>query len=257
MATISCVVNCYNGETYLRQALDSIFAQTYKDWEVIFIDNCSSDASAEIAKSYGEKVKYICLDEKLPLYAARNIALDNASGEVVTFLDVDDLWLPDFLQTMYEAIQDGNSFVFCGTSFIDKNNNPLEMKHPSQSLRSTSVNQMLLRNVIPMGGVMVRRDLFLNHRFNPELNIVGDHDMWLMLAVDGHVPVHVGKTLAVCRHHDSNLTLLSPKMVLSEERAHAIQFFKDHGLRYPFIVLYGLKALSRIFLSSRGATRKK
>ena len=91
---VTVLINCYNGERYLKEAIDSVFAQTYSNWEIVFYDNNSNDKSAEIAKSYGDKVIYIKGEETVPLYHARNIAFPHCKGDVIGFLDVDDLWLP-------------------------------------------------------------------------------------------------------------------------------------------------------------------
>ena len=89
---VSIIMNCYNGEQYLKEAIDSIYAQTYNNWEVIFIDNCSTDNSAEIAKSYeDERIKYHKVRKNIPLYAARNIAINKCNGEYIGFLDCDDI----------------------------------------------------------------------------------------------------------------------------------------------------------------------
>ena len=67
--TVSVIMNCLNGEKFLREALDSVFAQTYEDWEIIFWEDVdSSDSSGEIAKSYGTKVRHFKADKKLPLH---------------------------------------------------------------------------------------------------------------------------------------------------------------------------------------------
>ena len=80
-----------NGEKYLKQALLSIFNQTYQNWEIIFIDNCSNDKSSIIAKSFdSKKINYFFLEKKVTLYEARNYALTKCKGEFVSFLDVDD-----------------------------------------------------------------------------------------------------------------------------------------------------------------------
>ncbi|HZY30567.1 MAG TPA: glycosyltransferase, partial [Candidatus Methylomirabilis sp.] len=60
---VSVIMNCLNGERYLREAMDSVFAQTYTDWEIVFWDNASTDASAEIAKGYGDRVRYFRSEE--------------------------------------------------------------------------------------------------------------------------------------------------------------------------------------------------
>lgn len=101
---VSVIVNCYNGENYLKEALDSIYDQTYHNWEIIFFDNCSSDASAEIAKKYDSRLKYIFNQTNVSLGEARHRALNYARGDWIGFLDVDDLWLPAKLETQIEFI---------------------------------------------------------------------------------------------------------------------------------------------------------
>ena len=95
---VSIIMNCLNGEQYLKQALDSVFEQTYDDWEVIFWDNASTDKSATIAKSYGERVRYFKSSVTHPLGKARNLAMKEAMGDFIAFLDCDDIWLPRKLE---------------------------------------------------------------------------------------------------------------------------------------------------------------
>ncbi len=105
MPKISVLMNCYNGEKYLIEAIDSVFTQTYTDWEIVFIDNSSTDNSAEIAKSYGKKIKYYKTEHNIPLGAARNFGLKFCTGEYISFLDTDDIWLPNMLEEQINAIE--------------------------------------------------------------------------------------------------------------------------------------------------------
>ena len=91
-------MNCLNGSEYLKEALDSVMKQTYKNWEVIFWDNASTDDSASIAKSYGEKIKYFCSDSTIKISIARERAFNEASGEYIAILDDDDIWFPQKLE---------------------------------------------------------------------------------------------------------------------------------------------------------------
>jgi len=95
---VSVIMNCLNGEKYLKEAIDSVYAQTYKNWEIIFWDNASTDRSAEIAISYDARLKYFKGDATIPLGAARNKALEQTKGKFVAFLDCDDLWMPEKLE---------------------------------------------------------------------------------------------------------------------------------------------------------------
>ena len=86
---VSILMNCFNGEKYLKQAIDSVLAQTYRNWEIIFWDNQSTDGSAEIFTSYRDsRLKYFYAPEHTRLYEARNCALEKAEGELIAFLDL-------------------------------------------------------------------------------------------------------------------------------------------------------------------------
>ena len=89
---VSIIMNCHNGERFLKEAITSVYDQTYSNWEIIFWDNFSSDKSAEIAMSYDERVKYFFNQNKTSLGEARNLAMNKASGKYVCFLDCDDMY---------------------------------------------------------------------------------------------------------------------------------------------------------------------
>ena len=95
---ISVIVNCFNGEKYLKECINSIIKQTYKNWEVIFWDNLSKDKSKDIFKRFKDKrLKYYKSKTHTTLYKARNLALNKAKGSIITFLDTDDFWHKDKL----------------------------------------------------------------------------------------------------------------------------------------------------------------
>ena len=83
---VSIIMNCYNGQRFLKEAIDSVYQQDYEDWEIIFWDNASEDDSAKIAKSYDKKLKYFLAPSNTSLGEARNIALQKAHGKYIAFL---------------------------------------------------------------------------------------------------------------------------------------------------------------------------
>ena len=101
---VSVIMNCYNGEKYLREAIDSVYAQTYKNWEIIFWDNASTDTSAEITNTYDSKLRYFKGEKTIALGAARNKALEKCSGEYISFLDVDDMWIEEKLELQVQKM---------------------------------------------------------------------------------------------------------------------------------------------------------
>lgn len=113
-------MNCLNGEKFLRQAIDSVYTQTFTDWEIIFFDSGSTDKSIEIASGYGERVKVFRLEQPVPLGRARQEAVDKATGDFLAFLDVDDVWLPFKLQLQYDLMKSGEYDVcYGGVQSID------------------------------------------------------------------------------------------------------------------------------------------
>jgi glycosyltransferase involved in cell wall biosynthesis len=119
---VSIIMNCYNSDRFLREAIESVYKQTYPNWEIIFWDNASTDDSANIAKSYDDRIKYHLAPETTPLGEARNLALKKASGEYIAFLDCDDVYMADKLEQQVGLMQ-SKGYVMCygSVAIIDEN----------------------------------------------------------------------------------------------------------------------------------------
>ena len=114
-------MNCHNGEKFLPEAIESIKNQTYKNWEIIFWDNASTDKSLKIFKKFkGKKFKYFSNKKYVKLYKARNFAIRQASGDFISFLDTDDYWKKNFLKEFINKIYKEKSFFVC-SKFLVKN----------------------------------------------------------------------------------------------------------------------------------------
>ena len=113
MKKISVIVNCHNGEKYLADCLESILKQKYKNLEIILYDNFSTDKSKIIANNFkDDRIKLFSSNKKLHLYDARNEAINNASGELIAFLDVDDWWDENYLISRAKKFDDYNYDIF-------------------------------------------------------------------------------------------------------------------------------------------------
>ena len=96
---VNVIMNGHNGGEYLAEAIDSVLEQTYTNWEILFWDNLSTDNTRSILESYSDnRIKYFCAEEFTPLGEARNNVIEKAQGELLGFLDCDDLWLPEKLE---------------------------------------------------------------------------------------------------------------------------------------------------------------
>ena len=114
LTLVSIVMNCYNSDKYLKEAIDSIYAQSFDNWEIIFWDNGSTDNSASIAKSYDDRLKYFFVENTTPLGEARSLALKEAKGDYVSFLDCDDVYLPDKISIQLNEMQSKNALLSYG-----------------------------------------------------------------------------------------------------------------------------------------------
>lgn len=121
---ISIITPMYNAEKYILETIQSVLRQTYQDWEMIIVDNKSTDKSREIVKSVNDdRVKLIDLGYNSGGPARpRNIGLDNAQGEFIAFLDADDVWLPEKLEKQINFIQKEDvDIVHTLANIIDEN----------------------------------------------------------------------------------------------------------------------------------------
>ena len=114
--TFSVVMPAYNAESSIANAIKSVLAQKYTDWELLVVDDCSSDNTASIAMRLVEqdsRIKLIRLKENQRVAGARNAAIQLASGQFIGFLDADDLWLPEILGEVHKKFLTGSKAVHC------------------------------------------------------------------------------------------------------------------------------------------------
>jgi len=165
MALVSVVIPAFKCEPYLRFCLDSVLSQTVTDLEVLVVDDCSPDRSAEIVSEYMKqdpRIRLIRQPENRGVAAARNTGVAAASGTYVAFLDSDDAWRPDKLARQLAKIeQAGAAFSFTAAACIDPAGNALPnvFEVPTE----TDYDRLLKGNVIVTSSVLARRDLLARH----------------------------------------------------------------------------------------------
>ncbi len=225
---ISIVMNCYNSDQFLKEAIDSIYAQTYTNWEIIFWDNASTDNSAAIAKSYDERVKYYFVSETTPLGEARNLALINATGKYVAFLDCDDLYEPEKLQKQVLLMEMGD-FVYCYGGAIVVNEQNHEINRVIINNNSGNIfGKLLKRYDVNMQTVMIHRSVLNNNHinFDTSLTFSPDYDLFMELASIGRVGVLEGCIVRYRKTNDS-LTLNSADKIYKEIK-HTLDRLSDN-----------------------------
>ena len=219
--TVSVIMNCLNCERYLREAIDSVFAQTYKDWEIIFWeDSASKDNSENIAKSYGDKLRYFRSEVSQRLYGSRNLALQKARGKYIAILDCDDLWLPTKLEEQIPLLErdDGMGMVYSDAFIFNekgKEKRYFESRKPS---RGNIFSELLCCNFINTQTVVIRKEAFdnMDHWFDGRLILAGDYDAYLRISHRWKVD-YVDKPLARYRIHRNSKSWKDGRKLLPVE----------------------------------------
>jgi glycosyltransferase involved in cell wall biosynthesis len=130
MPLISAIINVHNGAATLREAIDSVLAQTFADWELILWDDCSTDASAFIAAKYHDpRIRYFLAPEKISLGQARSEAIKLAHGDWISFLDQDDIWLPHKLEKQAALIAEDVGLIYGRTVRFYSNGRQRDYDH--------------------------------------------------------------------------------------------------------------------------------
>jgi len=227
---VSVIMNCLNCEKYLKEAIDSVYAQTYGDWEIIFWDNASTDGSAEIAKRYDGHLRYFRGEETIPLGAARNKALEQARGEFIAFLDCDDLWLSHKLETQlrYLHTHPEHGFLYSNAYVMQGRKRRLVYPMRATMPQGSVFRTFLTRYPVNLQTVVIRKTLLgdLDHCFDKKLDLCEEYDFFLRLLYKTQAG-YQKEPLAVYRLHP-NMSTVKNFHKFEDEKLYILnKFFKQ------------------------------
>ena len=206
---VSIVINCYNGEKYLRKSIESILDQSYKNLELIFWDNHSTDQTRNIIKSYDDsRIKYFFSQNHTTLYQARNLALKECKGDFVSFLDADDYYLKDKIAKQLLYFKDEKVGVIYSNYYRYYEDIKKKKLLTNKMLPSGNLTQYILEeSQISFMTVIVRKKSLdsLEFNFDPKYSIIGDYDLLYRLSFNWDF-YYINEPLAVYRIHDENFS---------------------------------------------------
>lgn len=182
--SVTVVMAAYNAERYIAQAVDSVLAQTYDDFELHIVDDGSNDATADVARRYllDPRVRYH-YQPNAGQCAAKNRGVAEACGQFVAFLDADDAWRPNKLERQVPLFANpAVGVVYSDEELMDEDGRRLPTgSHPLRRGRLT--DELLMRNIVSFSTAVVRRELLRRHgAFDPVLDMGIDYDLWLRLS---------------------------------------------------------------------------
>lgn len=225
---VSIIMNCYNGEKYLREAIDSVYAQSYNNWEIIFWDNLSTDSSAKIAKSYDSKLRYFVGQETIPLGAARNKALEKCDGEYIAFLDADDIWMSEKLEKQIPLFnRDSKTAIVASNAiqFIEKGSSALFCKKRPKT--GHVFRELLTNYFICLSTAVIRKRSLddLNEWFDPRFSHIEESDLFIRISYTWHLD-YVDEPLAKYRFHKESESYLNPERSPIETQWMLLKFME-------------------------------
>ena len=210
MPLVSIIMNIRNGAAFLREAMDSVVAQTFGDWELIMWDDCSTDDSAAIVAEYEDpRVRYFLSPEETPLGKARDNAIRQATGEWLAFLDQDDLWTPAKLEKQM-ALSDAAAGIIYGRAVLfwpGGRKRDYDQAHEFSRLPEGDIFSELFRSAcfIAMSSAVLRRSAVEEIGGIPEY-IEMAPDYYLYIAIARRYPARaVQEVVCWYRMHGGNL----------------------------------------------------
>ena len=215
---VSVILNCYNGSKYLREALISVQNQSFKNWELIFWDNRSTDNSKQILLSFKNKnFKYYLSRKHTSLYAARNLAISKANGKYISFIDSDDTWEKDKLKKQLRLFKEKDVAVVYGNSWIKRERTNQKKIFIKEKFKEGFIYDELIKsyNVGILTAMIKMTSIKKKKIFDDKYNIIGDFDLFIKLSKKYKFKA-IQSPIATYRIHEKNLSILKKDLEIKE-----------------------------------------
>ena len=216
---VSIIMNCYNGEAFLKKSIESVLSQTYKNCELIFWDNRSKDKSSLIFKSYNDKrLKYYYAPKHTFLYEARNEAIKKCSGEFIAFLDTDDFWEKNKLELQMPLFKDSEVGVVYGNVIVfNEKLNTKKIFLKGKKPKGYILDDLLKNYSTALVTLVIRKSFLDNYKpiFDQSFNIMGDFDLMIRMSTKYKFEC-VEQSVATYRVHGKNDSLLNKTTQIEE-----------------------------------------
>lgn len=213
MAYFSVIISLYNKETHIKSTIESVLAQTFQDFEIIVVNDGSTDASEAIVNSISDhRIKYFKQDNK-GASAARNTAISKASGQYLALLDADDLWQESYLETISQLIKSHPDHqVFAAAVNIETSNGVIRSVYSIKDIRDKDIyivdyfESSYINTVLTSSSTVVHQSVFDKiGTYDTSLKSGQDTDLWIRIGLHYKV-VFINDVLATYRYEKKSLS---------------------------------------------------
>jgi len=240
MPKISVIIPTYNRAKYIARAIDSVLCQTFRDKEIIVVDDGSTDETPSILASYKDKIR-VLNQINSGVSAARNRGIVKSKGQYLAFLDSDDVWTPDKLEVQ-AAVLDTNpdvGIVYGKLAIVDDQGNRKGTK-PEEATGSNFVELLSIGGDLPTSSVMVRRECFERAGyFDETMDMMEDFEMWVRIARQYDLYEITDRILATYLEHDGQVT--QSKVKVYRGRVKLFEKFLDLYQNVPDLPIAKMK----------------
>ena len=206
MVKVSVIIPAYNGERYIGEAIEGILAQTYSDYEIIVVDDGSTDNTCQVIQQYGDRIKYLSQTNQ-GVAASRNLGLTTAQGEYIAFLDQDDLFFPHKLASQVTLLDHNLSLGMAnsGWQIVNERGEEKAAVQPWQQIPNLNLANLIIWKPVFLGAMLFRHSwLERSGGFDTTLEQTPDVDLVMRLAMMGCSAAWVEQTTVKYRQHEDN-----------------------------------------------------
>ncbi|QKY70436.1 glycosyltransferase family 2 protein [Lentibacillus sp. CBA3610] len=244
---ISVITPAYNAEEFIMETMDSVIAQTYSNWEMMIVDDCSSDRTVSCVKHYeqqDERIKLIELEENSGSAIARNTAMERARGRYIAFLDSDDLWFPEKLEKQLQFMQ-SYDVGFSFTKYVRIEQDGTLTNTVSKAPASVGYTDLLKHCVIGCLTVMVDREK-IGHLKMVNIRTRQDYAYWLAITKKGFRAYGLPEVLAKYRSVENSIS--SNKLKAAKRQWYVYRQIENHNILKSlwYFVHYAAKGIQNL-----------
>lgn len=233
---VSIIMPAYNCENYIAEAINSVREQTYTNWELLIIDDCSSDNTLCIIKKFSN------LDKRIKIYKncsnkgvaySRNVGIKNSLGKYIAFLDADDVWMPQKMQKQVDILSTEIQFCFSASYFINEVSDKISDKINVPTY--VTFNDLLKQNVIPCSSVVLSKNILKKYSFEND-NLHEDYLLWLKILKNENITAHsINESLLKYRISSNSKSANKIKSALMTLKVYKIIELNPFHQMYYFI----------------------